>query len=635
VQEFSCKGGAMRDEDKTKEQLLEEMRHLRARVWSGEAQVGPAEHDHEGLVGAWTLDLHSGVVSWSNDQWRRFGLPSPQTNLTFEQALGRIHPEDRALIERVMAQARNDHQPFEYPFRTIANDGQTHHLHCRGHVTVGRDGKPETLSGVVWDVDEQRRADEALALNQRRYQAFFENALDCILLMDDSGRYVDGNPAVCQMLGYTREELRQLNVWDITPAIDREQIPALMKQFFDAGTMSGQYELLCKDGSTRTVEFRAVANVLPGLHVAVQRDITQRNRDEAERRRQAEIWQTIFDNIPVMISFMGADGRIQLVNRHWQEVLGWSLEEARQIDVLTEMTPDEQTRRVAIEYVNNPPPGWADGTVRTRDGRLLETSWAMTILSDGTRIGIGQDVTARKQTEQALASQAARLEALSRRLVEVQEEERRHLARELHDEIGQLLTSLKFALEASAGGPPDAAAAGLSQARGLIEEALGWVRQRSFDLRPALLDHLGLLPALRGLIERYGASTGVQVNLQYARLEGRLAPHLETAAYRVVQEALTNVARHAGTKEVEVRVWLSGATLSVQVEDQGVGFDADAVLAAGQSAGLPGVQERVRLLGGRLTIDSTPGGGTHLMAELPLDPASGKCGREDRAGGES
>src|SRR5262249_24185280 len=161
-----------------------------------------------------------------------------------------------------------------------------------------------------------------------------------------------------------------------------------------------------------------------------------------------------------------------------------------------------------------------------RDGRLVETSWAMTVLSDGTRIGIGKDVTARKQAERALESQAARLESLSRRLVDVQEEERRHMARELHDEIGQLLTSLKFALEAIAAGPPDAAEAALGQARGLIEEALGWVRQRSFDLRPALLDHLGLLAALRGLIERYGASTGVRVNLQHAGLEGRLAPCL-------------------------------------------------------------------------------------------------------------
>src|SRR5262249_52486237 len=157
---------------------------------------------------------------------------------------------------------------------------------------------------------------------------------------------------------------------------------------------------------------------------------------------------------------------------------------------------------------------------------ILDTSWAAVLLSDGTSMGFGQDVTARKQAEQALEQYATRLQALSRRLVEVQEEERRHLARELHDEVGQILTSLKFALEAGAAAAPGTAGAKLGEARALIEEALTRVRELSFDLRPALLDHLGLLPALRWLIERYTASTGVRVNFNQARLEGRLPPEL-------------------------------------------------------------------------------------------------------------
>jgi signal transduction histidine kinase len=216
-----------------------------------------------------------------------------------------------------------------------------------------------------------------------------------------------------------------------------------------------------------------------------------------------------------------------------------------------------------------------------------------------------------------LEQYAARLQALSRRLEEVQEEQRRRLARELHDEVGQTLTSLKFALEASAAAPPEAAAAKLGEARALIEEALSQVRALSFDLRPALLDHLGLLPALRWLFERYTGSTGVRVNFHQAGLELRFAAELETAAYRIVQEALTNVARHARVEEAAVRIWLDADILNVQVEDQGVGFDSGALPEAGRSNGLPGIHERVLLLGGRLAIDSAPGSGTHLLAELP------------------
>jgi signal transduction histidine kinase len=214
-----------------------------------------------------------------------------------------------------------------------------------------------------------------------------------------------------------------------------------------------------------------------------------------------------------------------------------------------------------------------------------------------------------------------RVQALSRRLLTVQEEERRRLARELHDEIGQLLTSLKFALEAGVSAPAPAAPAKLAEARALLEETLTRVREMSFDLRPALLDHLGLLPALRALIERYTASTSIQVNFHHAGLERRFASEVETAAYRIVQEALTNVARHARVHEVFVRVWAEADVLAVQVEDQGAGFDPQEVLTAGRSSGLPGMHERALLLGGRLVLDSTPGQGTNLLAELPLGAA--------------
>lgn len=228
------------------------------------------------------------------------------------------------------------------------------------------------------------------------------------------------------------------------------------------------------------------------------------------------------------------------------------------------------------------------------------------------------DVTERRQSEGRLRHYAERLEALSRRLVQVQEDERRSLARELHDEIGQLLTSLRFAVDGFAPNLPDTQVGQLEQARALIDEALRRVRELSFDLRPALLDHLGLIPALSRMIERYTASTGVRVDLHYSGIEGRLAPQVETAAYRIVQEALTNTARYAGVNEASVRLWVEGGALHLQVEDRGAGFDAPQVLAAGRSNGLPGVQERLLLLGGRLRVEAAPGSGTHLFAELPL-----------------
>jgi signal transduction histidine kinase len=194
----------------------------------------------------------------------------------------------------------------------------------------------------------------------------------------------------------------------------------------------------------------------------------------------------------------------------------------------------------------------------------------------------------------------------------LEEAERRHLAKELHDEVGQSLTALKLRLQVA--DPSEQ----VVQARGLVEELLQRVSNLSLDLRPAMLDDLGLLPALVWLIERYAAQTNVQVEFAHAGLDGRVSPIVETAAFRIVQEALTNVARHAAVPSVSVRVWRDGQTMSVQVADAGKGFDAEAALAAGRSTGLSGMRERAAALGGTLVIEARAGAGTRLTAELPL-----------------
>ena len=216
------------------------------------------------------------------------------------------------------------------------------------------------------------------------------------------------------------------------------------------------------------------------------------------------------------------------------------------------------------------------------------------------------------------------LQVLSRQLLEVQEAERRCLARELHDEFGQLLTGLRLLLKARGDRPPASVDAGLEQARGIVDDLLGRVRSLSFDLRPAALDQFGLLPALLALFERFTDQTGVQVEFKHEGIEGRFPPEVETTAYRIVQEALTNVARHAGVGTATVRVWSAAESVGLQIEDRGRGFHPESVLAATRSHGLAGMQERVNLLGGHLAIESRPGEGSRLTAELPLRDRRGR-----------
>jgi signal transduction histidine kinase len=145
------------------------------------------------------------------------------------------------------------------------------------------------------------------------------------------------------------------------------------------------------------------------------------------------------------------------------------------------------------------------------------------------------------------------------------------------------------------------------------------VRKLSLDLRPAMLDDLGLLPALLWHFEHYTAQTQVRVNFKHSGLEKRrFGQEVETAAYRMVQEALTNVARHAGVPEVTVRLSTHPRTLLIEIEDRGGGFDLESVLSAGETSGLAGMRERAVLLGGSLNIESHPDSGTRVTAELSI-----------------
>lgn len=211
-----------------------------------------------------------------------------------------------------------------------------------------------------------------------------------------------------------------------------------------------------------------------------------------------------------------------------------------------------------------------------------------------------------------------RLQSLSRQLLEVQETERRRIAHELHDEVSQILTGLKLTLETIRRLPPDMGRVRLGEAQELVNELMARMRNMSLDLRPSMLDDAGLVPTLLWHFERYTDQTGVAVNFEHNEPERSCPPEVETATYRIVQEALTNVARHAGVSEATVCLLADQEMLSLRIEDCGAGFDPDAVLATGGTFGLVGMRERAVLLGGQLVVESAPGTGTRLMAELPL-----------------
>lgn len=214
----------------------------------------------------------------------------------------------------------------------------------------------------------------------------------------------------------------------------------------------------------------------------------------------------------------------------------------------------------------------------------------------------------------------SRLKALSARLLTAQEEERRRLAVELHDELGQVLTAVKINLQ-SAARRSESRCEGLDDAIASVDQALERVRGIALDLHPSILDDLGLPAALRWYTDRFARDAGIQMRFS-ADAAHRLDPPLETACFRVVQEALTNVARHAHARRVSVRLKVGAGGAVVKIRDDGVGFDVAAARerAAGVSLGLLGMEERVSSFGGELEVQSAQGRGTEILARFPSAP---------------
>jgi signal transduction histidine kinase/response regulator of citrate/malate metabolism len=228
-------------------------------------------------------------------------------------------------------------------------------------------------------------------------------------------------------------------------------------------------------------------------------------------------------------------------------------------------------------------------------------------------------IAVRREAETRAEEHAARLQALSTKLLRVQEDERRAIARELHDQVGQLITGLRFQLEAARGGMHNPE---LNQALTITDELLRSVRELTLQLRPRMLDDLGLQPALEWHTNLFGRQTGISVELEISLPPGRLSTELETTVYRMVQEALTNIARHSGSTAAVVTVTADDQSLHVEIADHGRGFNIAAVSERRDSLGLTGLAERVRLAGGRLEIVSQPGQGTRIHAEFSLTPST-------------
>ena len=377
----------------------------------------------------------------------------------------------------------------------------------------------------------------------------------------------------------------------------------------------------------------------------VAEDITERKHAEEKLRENEERFRAIYEYGSLGIAMGDLEGRLKLVNPAFCALLGYAEDELLRMNFRDFTVQDDisaENMLVAEMLAGKRDHYEIEKRYIRKDGKFVWVTLSAAVLQDSQCVPISGlvmvlDITERKRLDDVLQQLNVELEnrvsdrtaeikqahrqlrTLSRQLIEAQENERRKIGRELHDEIGQTLTGLKILMGIALRLPAEDGRKKITQAQTVAGELIDLVSALSLNLRPPMLDDLGLLPTLLWFVKRYTLQTNIRVDFQHEGLQNRrFASTIETAVYRLTQESLTNIARHSRATTVSIRIVAVNGSMELTVEDEGAGFDVQAILENNDTGGLSGMRERVRLLEGSFEIDSTPGHGTRIFIRLPL-----------------
>lgn len=463
-------------------------------------------------------------------------------------------------------------------------------------------------------------------------------ALEAIVTVDDRQRIVMINPAAQRLFGCTAEQALGSDLSRFIPQRLRE-VHARHVREFDA---SNACELpvakrspiigLRADGSEIPLE-ASISRVDVQSEFGPRRYFTALLRDLSdEQRLKAEVdalrqrMRAVFELAPVAIWVTEGD-HIVFANRacaalfgvvDHAALVGWSI-----YSLLRPESHAAVRQCVLQALASNVPVPMVNECIVRFDGTERDVMIAVASLPDHgatTLQMVISDVTERSRESQELARSRSELRRLSASLVDAREEERRRIARELHDELGQRLTSLKMELAALAAQTPlSGSHERIASMIEMVDETVASVRRIATDLRPLMLDDLGLNAAIEWLANGWARRMGIAVQLRLGKTDPALGEAASIALYRMVQEALTNVARHARATEVQIEIRCHAGELVLTVQDNGTGFAEQSMYQEG-SHGLMGMRERAYMLGGKFEI-GTSGGGGRIMVRLPLPPA--------------
>jgi PAS domain S-box-containing protein len=485
---------------------------------------------------------------------------------------------------------------------------------------------PTGLSVLFRDISKRKTSELELKKTELRYRALFEQASDAIMITDHNGDFLDVNSSLCKMFGYTKEELLGANISALIDPQELKTDPIQFKAILAGVPILRERRMLHKNGTI--IEVEANVKLIPdGRVLAIARDITERKRAALLIVKEKEISESIINSLPGVFFIRELGGKILRWNRQLETISGYSgkeIAELEQFSFIEEKNKDYARERIKLLLA---------------EGR--SASEIMAVTKDGTRIPfyitgvviqfeektcmmfMGIDVSERVEATEELQRANEQLHHLSAYLQNVREEERTGIAREIHDELGQQLTGLKmdisWAMKKS--NETEFIQEKLSAMSRLVDQTIATVRRISSELRPSILDDLGLSDALDWQSTEFQKRYSIEARFQSRVTELQVSPNLVTGLFRIYQESLTNVARHAEAKKVDASLKLVNDNLVLEVSDDGKGFDTETA-AAKKTFGLMGIRERTLMMGGTCSILSSQNKGTTVTISVPMVTSS-------------
>jgi PAS domain S-box-containing protein len=525
---------------------------------------------------------------------------------------------------------RDDGSVREIEYEIRRRDGSVFLVLAKSKAVFDANRKFLRTHSSLFDVTESREAEKTMLASEMRYRQMFEHHRSVQLLVDpSSGEIVDANPAAAAFYGYPLPVLKSMGMHQIN-AMPQDELIAEMKRARAAEKTQFIFKHRLASGEARDVEIHAGPVDIGGrqLIYSIVRDITEQKLTEIKLSQSEARYRTLVNNTTDIIYETDAQGHFMYFNTEaTRRLLQYS--EAELIGEHFRMVIHPEWRErvenfYRMQFLSKSPTSYLEFPVVVKDGTVFWLGQSVHMVIEKGRVIKNQafcrDITERRKREEELELSQKKLQEFSSRLQKAREAERSRIAREIHDELGASLTTLKMDLSWHTDSlikSHHPLAAKLTEIISKVDESIQTVRKIATDLRPSILDNLGLWAAIEWQAQELKSRLRIPCKLSMNVPDAPLHPDEATAIFRIVQESLTNVARHANATLVTIDVDATESDVCIKISDNGKGM-ARSALKNSQSLGILGMHERAKSFGGEFSIESTPNNGTSVSLRMPI-----------------